>query len=287
MNLRGLGSRTQEAYLSNVYHLARFYHRDPRLISNEEVHAFLQGRVDQGLSASTINVGLNAMVCYYRDHLGRDTEGAFSVLPKKRKKQRKGLPKYYSRNEITQLLGAVSNHRERLFLMFVYGCGLRLSECTALRWRDVCLDRGLVFVDRGKGGKDRYLPLARALKSYLKTHYHRELGGADDAHIFQSGHKRRSGEAITGATGQQWYERALRSGCIRRRGGIHCLRHSYATHQLELGVDIRRLQLLMGHDSVKTTMIYLHVGPGRMDDYGSPLDALDFDSGENAGGPAQ
>ena len=188
-----------------VLALARHYKHNPEQLSNEAVCSFLQSLVEKGASASSIKVHLNALVCYYRDHLGRNTESVFSVLPKKSRKQRRSLPKFYSRSEILRLLESVTALDERLFLMLAYSCGLRLSECIHLRWRDIHFARNTVFVDCGKGGKDRYVPLSRTLKSYLKMHFPAAYAGevAAGDYIFASGRKGRDGEAISTATGQQ------------------------------------------------------------------------------------
>lgn len=285
MNLRGCRPRTQDSYLGCIGALARYYNLRPDKLSNDEARSFLQSQVDKGLAAATLKVYLNALVCYYRDHLGRDTEGIFDVLPKNRK-QRKCLPKFYSRSEILRLLESTDRRCQRLYLMLVYSCGLRLCESINLRWRDINFACDSVFVDCGKGGKDRYMPLSRTLKSYLKMHYKEAFSGALAAsdYVFESGQSRRNGKTIASGTGQQWYERALVSSGISRRGGIHCLRHSYATHQLELGVDIRRLKELMGHEHINTTMVYLHCVPSDMNKCASPLDSLNSDCDNGFGG---
>lgn len=280
LRLRNRSQRTIDSYVGAVYRLAKHYNQSPELLGLEQVRGFLiHLAVDRGLSPSTVNVAFNAIVFLYRDVLGRPLELAGIQRPRRRGK----LPKAYARSEILRLLEAAraGAPMARLFLLAVYSAGLRLSEACALRWAHVQFERGMLRVDSGKGGKDRCLPLSPVLAGEMLPW---RGGAAPDAPVFPSGHGDRS-SPICGATGRRHYNLAVRRAGLARLGGIHCLRHSYATHQLERGVDVNTLRELMGHSSLKTTMIYLRVAKRRPMEVGTPLEDLYPNSGDEGGNP--
>jgi len=271
LRLRNRSKNTINAYVDYVYRLAKYYRASPDSLSLEQIRAFLRHlATEQQLSPSTVNVAFNAIVFLYREVLGWDLAGKLEGL--KRPRLRKSLPKAYSRSEMHRLLhdGCPGIGKPQLFLMFVYSTGLRLSEACSLLWRHVELDRGMIRVDCGKGGKDRYVPLSSMLSERFRSG---SIGRGPGDSVFAS--SRGDGtNPISTATGLAYYNRAIERCGVDRKGGIHCLRHSYAVHQLERGVDINTLRVLLGHKSLQTTMIYLRVAKRRIEQVGTPLDDL-------------
>jgi site-specific recombinase XerD len=183
-------------------------------------------------------------------------------------KRTRKLPEVLSRQEVARLLGVLRNAKHRLFLMTVYSAGLRVAEAASLKWKDIQADRMAIRVDQGKGKKDRYTVLSVRLVDELRV-YCREYRPV--YWVFTD----RTGKGpISAGTAQKIYYNAKQRAGITRGQGIHTLRHCFATHLLEDGVDIRTIQELLGHTSVRTTMRYLHVTRQRVTGVSSPLDRL-------------
>ncbi len=250
--LRGMASRTQEAYIDNVARLARYYGRSPHTLTAEEVQGYLLHLLrERHLSRSSVNQYGSAFRFFYGSVLALNGE-AFQI-PLARAPQR--LPEILSREELARLFAMACHRKSRTLLMLGYGTGLRLSELCRLRVADIDshADRMCIRVDQGKGGKDRYVPLAPDVLELLRTWWHSEhprgwlFTGRDDA------------RALDGGSAQRWYHRARAAAGITKAGGIHTLRHCYATHLLEAGVDLHSLSQWLGHNHVSTTTRYLHL----------------------------
>lgn len=270
LKLRGRSDRTINSYVSYIYRLARYYRVSPDKLDTEQIRGFLRHLADERrLSAGTLNVAINAVVFFYRDVLGRKMAGALAGI--RRPRPRESLPKAYSKQQVYRILtdGCFGRPLWEVYLMAVYSAGLRLIESCSLRWCDLEFDRGMLRVNCGKGGKDRYVPLSPTLAGRLRGF--RKQADAQGL-VFAS--RRLKGRAISTGTGQRIYNQAVEQCGVARKGGIHCLRHSYATHQLERGVDINTLRVLMGHKNVQTTMIYLRVARRRVAAAGTPLEDL-------------
>jgi len=307
LRLRGLAIRTEQTYL---HWIMRFFGylgtRDPLNQGPDAVASFLEElALVRKVSASTQNLALNALVFLYREVLGRqDLDlGEFA-----RAKRPRRLPTVLTHGEVVALLAALSG-THRLMASLMYGTGMRLMECVRLRVQDLDFGYAQITVRQGKGGKDRVVPLPTRLTDALREHLGRvrELHEADlragcgevylpDAlarkfpragkdwrwqYLFPSGRLStdpRSGEVrrhhLHENALQKAVNQAARQADIMKRVGTHTLRHSFATHLLMAGYDIRTVQELLGHSDVSTTMIYTHVlnrgGKGVL----SPLDAL-------------
>lgn len=307
MRLRHYSYRTLQCYRGWVRRFAIFLgHRPPVEITDADVRAFLSHLARHRMvGAKTQNQALHALVFLFRRLLDRPIDHFHGV---ERAPERRRLPQVLSREAIRRLLDEM-NDPTRLMASLCYGCGLRLSECLRLRIQDVDLNRALLTVRKGKGDKDRTLPLPRslfdALTSQLRiaTVIHQEdlAAGLGTAELPEALARKLRGAAQE--VGWQWIfpasrpvrypdgiprrphlhpsvlqravKRAARAAEIPSRVTVHALRHSFATHLLEDGVNIRRLQELLGHASLKTTMIYTHVRvvPVEAHDF-SPLDRL-------------
>jgi integrase/recombinase XerD len=266
MTVRGMAVRTQQSYVSAVRRLAKHYRRSPDQLTANEVQSYLARMIEvEKLSWSTCSVAANAFRFLYHVTLGLD-EIDF-VVPLPRQPQR--LPEILSLEEVSRLFAAVSRPKHRLVFETIYACGLRVSEAIHLKVRDVDRDRMTVRIEQGKGQKDRYVPLSKRLLRRLEQY---EATGRSRQWVFEGSAPDRCLH-ITAV--QKAYTLAkLRAG-IQKRGGVHALRHAYATHMIESGVDVLTVQRLLGHRSVSTTMRYFHLSRARVSIVRSPLDLLD------------
>jgi integrase/recombinase XerD len=271
--LRGMSDRTQEAYIHQVYHLAKFYRLSPDKLSEEQVRQYLfHLAVERKLAASTVNQAVNAFRFFYGRVLHRDMEVLRKALPHGRKSIRR--PEVFSIQELEKLFTIGSVHpKHRAFLMTVYGGGLRLGEACRLKFEHVDRARMQLRVDLGKGRKDRYTLLSPGLLAELDRYWricrprHWLFPSVRDPHM-----------SLPDGTGQRIYYAAVERAGLRRKGGIHALRHSFATHLVEAGVELPVLQRLLGHKSLSTTTVYLHVRQERLAQIKGPLELLDLSS---------
>lgn len=263
--VRGLSAHTQRADLFVVTDLTRYHRRPPDQLSDRDVQRDVRHLIEERRLAWG---SLRAMVSglrFFSWTTLRHEPGTFAIpMPKGARK----LPEILSREEVARLVNGVTNLRHRILLMATYGAGLRVSEVTRLRVCDIDAQRMVIRVEQGKGRKDRYTRLSPRLLEELRRYgrisrptewlfpargQHAPMATATAQHLYQA-----------------WKERAG----IHKRGGIHALRHGFATHLLESGADLVTIQRLLGHDRLETTAHYLHVTPRRVSERVSPLDQL-------------
>lgn len=264
MVLRGFAKTTQAAYLSAVIAIARHFHRSPDQLSAEEIQQYLLHLIaDKHRSCSTTNQAGCALRFLFRITLKRPQ---FCVEIPLRKTPAK-LPELLSRQEVSSLLAACTNLRHRTILTTLYATGLRVSELCHLQLKDIDADRMMIKVTHGKGAKDRYVLLSPIL---LKSLRHYWLAFRPSDYLFPSGQE---AHPIAACQVQRFFYAAKRRAGIKKEGGIHALRHAFATHLLEAGMDLSTLSRLLGHDHLSTTSRYLHLQqvPIKTD---SPLDLL-------------
>ena len=278
LKIRGRSERTVHAYVASVYALTKYHRKPPDMISDEEIRNWLLHLLTVlKLSASSLNVAVNAIRSFHRYVLGRDPAAAVAGVPHCKRATKRA--EVYALTEIAALLAAAPAGRDRAFLTTVYGCGLRLDEARNLQIADLDVPRMQVRVRRGKGAKERVLPLPLPLLELLRAYWrsdraHRPGYFEDEpknAWLFQ-GH--RIGHPVSKGTTQNIYGRAVVASRIKRKKGLHTLRHSFATHLLEGTVEITAVQQMLGHTSLTTTARYLHVTAGRLGRIVSPLDLL-------------
>jgi integrase/recombinase XerD len=264
MVLHGLAKRTQEAYLSAIIGIAKYYHRSPDLISPDEIKQYLLHLInDRHLSTSTTNQAGCALKFLYRFTLKRAQ--TCIDIPLRRTPEK--LPACLSRQEVTDIINYSTNLRHRALLMVAYGSGLRVSELCSLKVNDIDVARMMLRVRAGKGGKDRYTLLSplllTTLRSYCKRYHPATwlFPGIDE-------HK-----PIGHSLPQRLFQAAKRHANIHKEGGIHSLRHAFATHLIESGVDLHTIKELMGHSHISTTERYLHMQQLHAKAH-SPLDLL-------------
>jgi len=249
MQLNGLSERTQESYVGAVKRLADHYNRPPDRLSEQEIRQFFLYLIEsKKLSKSTITVYLSGIKFFCEKTLGKTMPIFELVRPKRRKK----LPTVLSLEEIKSILSQIRAPVIKMVLIMTYSCGLRISEATHLKVTDVDMARMQVKVT-GKGGKDRYVPLAQRTKALLLAYLKK---GPPAKWLFTA--KLTKGPCGL-STVQKAFKLAVKQAGITKPATVHTLRHSYATHLLENGIDIRIIQMALGHKHPSTTMVYAHL----------------------------
>jgi len=219
---------------------------------------------EKGLSASSLAMLVNSLLYYFRTVLKRDS---FEIkLPRPRKEHH--LPSVLTAEECFSIFRNVDNPKHKLLLLIGYGAGLRRSEIVSLKWADILFEEYQIHVKQAKGNKDRMVMLPYSIVEVLKDY--RKLYPSDDW-VFAGQYK---GEALSGRTVHQVMHDAVAKAGLEKKATVHTLRHSFATHLLESGTDIRYIQQLLGHASLNTTMIYTHITPKAERKIISPLDSL-------------
>ena len=266
MIVRGFADRTREAYLWAVTGLAMFYRRPPDQLSNEEVQAYLLHLIqDRQRAWSTCNMVVHGLRFFYHTTLKRD-QTTFSI-PARRQPCR--LPALLSREEIQRLIAQVPNLKHRTMILTTYATGVRLNEVLHLRVQDIDSARMTIRVEQGKGGHDRYTVLSARLLAALRAYW---TVARPRSWLFPSD---RTEAPMHPTALQRTYATAKRRAGIQKPGGIHGLRHAFATHLLEAGVDLHTIQRLLGHGQISTTTRYLQLTRHTQMGPGSPLDLLE------------
>ena len=265
MVVRGLAESTRESYLAAVTGLAAFHRRSPDRLTQREVQAYLVHLAEERkLAWNTRSLITNGLRFFYRTTLGRG-EMEFAIP---RPKTPARLPEILSQEEVARLLASPRNLKHRLLLMTAYAAGLRVSELVALRVTDIDSDRMTIRVEQGKGGQDRYTLLSARLLEELRAYWRHQRARP---WLFPS---QRGGRPVSISCAQRVWGRAKRDAGVTKRGGIHSLRHAFATHLLEVGTDLHTIQRLLGHRHISTTMVYFHLARKTLAENPSPLDLL-------------
>ncbi|MCB9282633.1 MAG: site-specific integrase [Lewinellaceae bacterium] len=263
--LKRYSYETVKSYTSHFRQFLRYLEgRPPQEVTKEGIHQYLLTRIrNKKISESTQNGIINAIKFYYEQVLGRER----TYYDLQRPKKPKHLPGVLSRAEVVRLLEATSNLKHRSILTVIYSAGLRLNEVIKLRRADLHPDRGQVFIKGGKGKKDRYSILSprvwALLQAYLAEYKPRYW-------LFEG----QDGGAYSKRSVQQILRRGVAKSGINPFATVHTLRHSFATHLHDAGTDIRKIQEILGHDSIKTTEIYTHLVS--KDPLKSPFDSLEW-----------
>lgn len=264
MQLRGLSANTQRAYLGAVTQLATYYGQSPANLSEDQIQSYLLHLIEERkLSWNTTNQALFAFRFLYCTTLHRPQICCHIPLRRTAAK----LPEILAPAEVALLLDSCLLVRHRALLMTTYAAGLRVSETCALKLTDVDSQRMMLRIEDGKGGRDRYSLLSPALLETLRIYWQVErpqywlFTQSDGVHPIDASHA------------QKVFYRAKRRAGILKEGGIHSLRHAFATHLLESGVDLHTISRLLGHEKLTTTARYLHLRQ-QVASTASPLDLL-------------
>jgi site-specific recombinase XerD len=266
MKVRNFSPVTQRCYVHAVAKFAQYFKQSPDRLGLVEVRAYQIQLVETGTSWAAFNVAVSALRFFYGVTLGRPT--MVERIPHARKQQQ--LPVILSSDEIVRFFAAVPSLKHRTALMAAYAAGLRVSEVVRLRVADIDSDRMLIRVEQGKGHRDRYVMLSAQLLVMLRT-YWQEI--RPKHWLFPGRHENQPLDAST----LHWACRNARKAAkLGKPVSVHTLRHSFATHLLETGTDIRTIQVLLGHQHLSTTARYTQVATTTIGNTISPFDRLDM-----------
>jgi integrase/recombinase XerD len=256
MQLRGFAPRTQDVYIHAVQQFASYYQKSPEEISQEEVRRyFVYLMNEKRVSPSTVSLTMCALKFLYERTLQRPLP-VFDLL---RRPQSRPVPAVLSVEEVRRLLGCLRRPHLRVCLTTIYAAGLRLNEGVFLRVSQIDSGRMMIHIQNGKGGKDRYVPLAPQLLPLLRAHWQTHR---NPVWLFPARWKLHEGTEPMSGRGVEAAVQAAAAECgFQKHVTVHTLRHSYATHLLEAGVNLRLIQTWLGHASPSTTALYTHLTP--------------------------
>jgi len=264
LRLRNYARRTIDTYVSRIACFAKHFGRSPELLGPDEVREFQLHLLQRRVSWSSFNQAVCALRFLYGTTLGRPEQ--LPLIPYG--KRPKTLPSVLAPDEVLRLLDAAPPGRDRVLLQVAYGCGLRLNELLHLRVGDIDSARMVIHVRQGKGAKDRLVPLSLRLLDELRAYWRL---CRPRTWLFPG---QTADGTMTSSNVQRRFGRLVRRVGLTKRCSMHTLRHSYATHLLEAGVDVLTLKALLGHASLQTTARYLHVSTRRLHQTPSLLDLL-------------
>jgi len=260
LKIRNYSKKTIKSYLYGLKKYFVFKKRDFESLSIENIKDFLLSAEKKNISASTRNLFLNAIKFYYRNIIKANGRVEIQLAKKK-----KSLPVILSRSEIKKIISTIKNVKHRLLLALAYGSGLRVSEIVSLKVKDINIEELTIHLKNAKGKKDRITIFPEKLMVTIK---YLMAGKNKDDYVFDS----ERGGKLTTRTAQKVFENTLRKTKIKKDATFHSLRHSFATHLLENGVDVRYVQELLGHQNIRTTQIYTQVTNPRLKNIKSPLE---------------
>lgn len=258
LQLAGLSARTQEAYLRAVRQFATHFSLPPDQLTEAQLRDyFLYLKNDKQLAPASLNIAFHGIRYFFRTTVPRD----WATLQRLRIPAHKTLPDVLTRDEVRHLIDAVRTPHNRTYFWTVYSLGLRLTEALHLHLGDIDSARMLVHIHRGKGAKDRYVPLPHPTLERLRAYW---ITHRNPLWLFPAtGRDQNAAPSATTPMGrssvQNTLRRVVRQLGLKKRISIHTLRHSYATHLLEAGVNLRLIQQYLGHSSLQTTTLYLHL----------------------------
>ncbi len=265
LTIKKYSNETIKSYCNSFHQLLRLLgSRNVEELSKEQIQSYLLWLVEKRNSSETVlNTTINALKFYFEQVLGRDK--AFYDLP--RPKMPKKLPDVLAEEEMSAIIKSIANLKHKAIVMTGYSAGLRASEIVNLKIRNIDKWRMTIKVECGKGKKDRYVPYSPVLQEVLREYY---IKYRPVEYVFEG----LAGERYCVRSAQEILANAKLKTKVTKKGGLHLLRHSFATHLLESGTDIRYIQELLGHENIKTTLRYTHVTPKAIKKIESPLDKL-------------
>jgi integrase/recombinase XerD len=259
MRMHGFSLRTHESYIAAVRDLARFTRRAPDTLTREDLRAYFEHLVtERHLAPASVRLAYHGIRFFYLEVLAWPALDLEVTLPKRPQR----IPGLLTRAAVAAILAACPNARHRTMLTVCYGCGLRLSEVLHLKVSDIDGERKLLRIEQAKGAKDRLVPLSPTLlddlRAYWRLYRPRDwlFPGPD-------------GAPLSPTSLQKAYRGAKHAAGVSTAGGVHGLRHAYATHQLAAGLPVERLQRLMGHTCIQTTLKYVHWLPSAAEGEGA------------------
>lgn len=261
LKIRNFSPKTIKAYLYYNKQFIKFANKSSKEIKNEDIKKYLEYLADNDFSSSTINIAINALKFYYTQILKR--KFFFDIKQAKKEKQ---LPVVLAKQEIDKMIAETKNLKHKFLIQFLYSTGMRVSEVVKIKMKDIDFDRKLILIKSGKGKKDRYTLLADSLIKILKEQL--KVKNKND-YLFTSRDNNKHWHVMSV---QKVVKQASLKAGINKNVSAHTLRHSFATHLLEKGTDIRYIQELLGHKNLETTQIYTQVANNILSKIKNPLD---------------
>ena len=255
---RGYSKKTVKSYL---FHVSKFLNKTGTEPKPEEIQSYFVNMAEKS-DPRTVNLRIAAVKFFYRHIPKQEIIINYMKRPKR-------LPEVLTKEETLAILKQIRNAKHRLLIKVIYGCGLRVSEATNLKKQDLRFDEGLLYLRQAKGKKDRFVTLPKSISFQLKSYI--DSRADENPYVFDSAR----GGHLTTKSIQLIVQQAAKKAKISKNIHVHTLRHSYATHLLENGTDIRIIQRLLGHSSVRTTEIYTHISSQLIRNVVSPLDVLE------------
>jgi site-specific recombinase XerD len=262
------GNNTVKIYIQCIKQFTGYFNdREIEKLNKDEINEYILHLIKtRNISPSYQNQMINAIKFYYEYILGKKKEYYFIDRPKRGNK----LPEVLSKQEIERMIKITKNIKHKSLISVIYSCGLRRSEAINLKPADIESDRMLIKIRDGKGNKDRYVPLSAGVLKLVRRYYREEK---PEIWLFPG----ENGKQYSETSVLNIVKAAARKAGITRRVYPHILRHSFATHHLEQGTDLRYIQIWMGHASTKTTEIYTHVSQNDYNKFKNPIDDIDLD----------
>ncbi len=261
---------SQKTIRSYSYHARKFFlhaKKQPSEIQNSDIISFLDDlKCNQHLSSASLRQAIGAIKYYFANIHKKDLAFYFPTIRKE-----KILPEILSEKEVSSLIFITKNCKHNLLLKLAYSSGLRVSELVRLKWSDIDLDRNILRVRQGKGKKDRHTLLSKKMRDWLEDYKKSNMFVEENFFLFPGA---QGLNHLSERTAQKIFENSLSKTQIQKKLSIHSLRHAFATHMLEQGTDIRYIQMLLGHRSLKTTQIYTRVAKTSIQNLTSPIDNI-------------
>lgn len=264
LTLGGYARTTVSAYVNSIWRLAQFFGRSPAELSAQDLRAWVQHLRGTGISPQRLSQHLGALRFLYAKTLGKPEIVSFVTWPKRPR----GLPTVLSAQEVVRLLEGFVSLKYRVFFTLLYATGMRISEACLLETSDIDAARSVIRVRHGKGNKQRQVMLSPKLLDSLRDYWRRVR--PTPPYLFTS----RTGKPLSRGAAWLAFHRVVQQVGFDRRVTPHMLRHSFATHLLDGGTELRIIQTLLGHASIRSTTIYAHVSTGLLAKTHSPLDRL-------------
>ena len=261
LKLKGFSPKTVKSYSYNISKFLSFVDKNPEKVSKNDIEAYFANLLGKGYMSASIRLNYASIKFFFTWVVPKNIDFVKIDTPKKEKK----LPKVLSKKEILSMIKNTKNLKHKLLIEVLYSSGLRVGEAIKLKIRDIDVERNLIRVNHGKGAKDRQTILSEKLKEDLLKYLC--LKRDNEIYLFSRGNNH-----IVLKTAQKIVENACKKAKLNKRATPHMLRHSFATHLLEDGVDIRYIQKLLGHSRLETTQIYTHVANNDLRNIRSPLD---------------
>jgi len=269
LKLKGYSFKTRKAYLNHIKRFASYIKKDLDEISNEEIKKYALFLLEEeGKSHSYVNQAISSIKFWVNKVLKQSDLIETCSRPKKEKK----LPLVLSFQEVSKILSALNNEKHKTILFLIYSAGLRVGEVVKLKPEDIDSERMLIHVVQGKGRKDRFTVLSQITLNQLRKYF---MLYKPEIWLFPGQNNK---SYITERTVEKIFKDACKIAKIKKQVSVHSLRHSFATHLLEGGTDLRYIQELLGHASSKTTEIYTHVTQKSLRNISSPLDKMMFNN---------